>query len=134
MIHAPILPTDDPGALINADAALVVKYIEQVWNRKRLSELSVYLHDGYVDHSIPYPSLQNRQGLKLYLDRLAQMVSHTTRIIGLATLGELVICHIIVRIEDISDADVPVPNSEVFYGYRTFRMLNGKIAEHWEIL
>jgi len=116
------------------DVDLVVEYIDSVWNQKRFAELSAYLHDDYVDHSMPHVSVQNKEGLLLYLGEMARTVSHTTEIVGLTTLGELVICHIRISVAALSTQADTCRVTEVFYGYRTFRMCAGKIAEHWEII
>lgn len=118
----------------NPDVDLVVKYLNRVWNQKRFAELSVYLDDDYVDHSMPHVSVRNKDGLLLYLHELTRTVSHTTEIVGLTTLGELVICHIRISVSAVCMTDEVSGRAEVFYGYRTFRMCNGKIAEHWEII
>jgi predicted SnoaL-like aldol condensation-catalyzing enzyme len=118
----------------NPEVDLVVEYIHRVWNGNNLSELSVYLHDDYIDHSMPHTSVQNKDGLLLYLRELALTVSHTTEIVGLTTLGELIICHIRISVNARCMTDVVSRSGEIFYGYRTFRMYKGKIAEHWEIL
>jgi len=132
MNNTAILKTYHAESAANPDADLVVKYIKRVWNQKKLSELSVYLHDDYVDHSMPHACVQNKEGLLLYLHELARMVSHSTEIMGLKTLGELVICHLRISVSAVSKKDDVSGRTEVFYGYRTFRMFNNKIAEHWE--
>lgn len=129
-----ILKIDQPESQVNPDVALVVKYINRVWNQKRFAEISFYLDDHYVDHSMPHVLVQNKVGLLLYLRELDQMVSHATEIIGLTTLGELVICHIKISVSSLSVCDDTDEGTAVFFGYRTFRMVNGKIAEHWEML
>lgn len=116
------------------DIDCVVKYIKRVWNQKRLSELAIYLDEQYVDHSMPYAGVQNREGLRLYLDQLAKMASHQTEIIEVTTLGQLVICHIKISAKALIEMDNTCQNSEEFYGYRMFKVNKNKITEHWEIL
>ena len=69
---------DHAESLANPDVNLVVKYLNRVWNQKRFAELSVYMDDDYVDHSMPHRSFKNREGLLLYLRELDRMVAHTT--------------------------------------------------------
>lgn len=134
MSNTAILTANHAESAANPDVDLVVKYLNRVWNQKRLAELSVYLNDDYVDHSMPHVPVQNKEGLLLYLRKLAQMVSHITEIVGLTTLGELVICHIRISVTVLSTRDNIGGGAEVFYGYRIFRMCKNKIAEHWEII
>jgi len=119
---------------VSPDVDLVVNYINRIWNEKRFAVLSDYLDDDYIDHSMPHVCVQNREGLLLYLRELAGTVSHTTEIVGLTTLGELVICQIRIRVSALSTQGELSGEIEVFDGYRTFRMFDGKIAEHWEII
>ena len=116
----------------NPDVKLVINYIRRIWNQQKFTELSDYLHDHYVDHAMPYVAFQNRDGLLLYLRELAQTVSHTTEIVGLTTLGELVICYIRITVSSLTVCEDDSQQNEVFFGYRTFQMFNSKIAEHWE--
>lgn len=134
MSNAAIPRTKQIELRLSGDVDVVVNYINQIWNQKRFEALSDYLDDDYADHSIPYLSFQNKEGLLLYLRELALTVSHKTEIVGLTTLGELVICHIRITVSGLVMADKVSEGTEVFYGYRTFRMCNGKIAEHWEII
>ena len=128
-----MIKSDHVESQANPDVDLVVNFINRVWNGKKLAELYDYLQYDFVDHSMPHASVQNKEGLLLYLRELARTVSHTTEIVGLTTLGELVICHIRIRVTALpTQADICC-GTEVFYGYRTFRMSDGKIAEHWEI-
>lgn len=134
MSNTAILKVNCAESPANPDVDLVLKYISWIWNEKRFAELSDYLHDDYVDHSMPHVSVQNKEGLLLYLRELARMVSHTTEIVELTTLGELVICHIRISVGALCLADGVSQRTEAFYGYRTFRIFNGKIAEHWGII
>ena len=129
-----ILKADHAKSIANPDAELVANYINQIWNEKKFAVLSDYLDDDYVDHSMPHVCVQNKEGLLLYLRRLNRTVSHRTEIVELTTLGELVICHIRISVSSLSTRADTGGGVEVFYGYRTFRMFNGKIAEHWEIV
>lgn len=134
MNNTSVLKADHAESPANPDVDLVVKYLDRVWNQKRFSELPDYLDDDYVDHSMPHACVQNKEGLLLYLRELDQMVFHTTEVVGLTTLGELVICHVRINVSALCKKDEVSGGAEVFCGYRTFRMCNGKIAEHWEII
>lgn len=132
MSNATILKENHAESHANMD--VVIQYINRVWNQKKLEELFDYLDDDYVDHSMPHVTFQNKEWLLLYLGELAQTVYHTTEIVGLTTLGELVICHIRITVSALCMTDVVDQETEAFYGYRMFRIFYGKIAEHWEII
>ncbi|MDQ6477195.1 hypothetical protein [Dyadobacter sp. LHD-138] len=134
MINPEIQKTNQLGHFSNPDIECVLEYIKRVWNEKRFSEIAVYLDDHYIDHSMPYAVVQNQQGLIIYLNELAEVVSHQTEIVALTILGELVVCHVRISVSELLCVDDSCKVTEVFYGYRMFRMNGNKIAEHWEIL
>lgn len=119
---------------ISQDVALVAEYINKVWNQNSFGELSAYLHDHYIDHSIPYASLQNREGFFIYLRELARSVSHATEILALSMVGELVVCQIRISVSAPCGQAEKNQETALINGYRIFRMCENRILEHWEIL
>jgi len=67
MNNTAILKADQSESHLSPDVDLVVNYINRIWNQKRFAELSVYLDDHYIGHSMPHESVQNQEGLLLYL-------------------------------------------------------------------
>ena len=112
----------------------VTEFIEAVWNENKHSEISNYLHDDFVDHSLPFTSLRGKAGLLIYLKELAKKVYHNTEILELTTLDELVICKIRIVTTLLADKGDESISPEIIDGYRVFRMHDGKIIGHWEMI
>ena len=105
--------------------SFIQKFIERIWNESRFEELPEFLHDQFVDYSIPVKSLQNHIGLKLYLRKLSESVSHHTEIDEYSEYDDLVICHITLKWNSGNQ-------NGVLSGRRIFRIKEGKILHHWE--
>ena len=129
-----IINSDKSELLANPNIACVQMYINRVWNENRLTELSIFLQDQYVDHSMPYAGLKNQHGLWLYLNELAKTVRHETEIVEVTAVGELVVCRVRITLISLLAMEISCPATEVFFGYRIFMMNQHKIAQHWEIL
>jgi len=109
-------------------------FIKTIWNEHKHTEISNYLHDDFVDHSLPYASLQGKAGLLIYLKELTKKVYHNTEILELTKLDELVICKIRIVTTLLADKGDESIRAEIIDGYRVFRMRDGKIIGHWEII
>ena len=112
----------------------VTGFIKTVWNENKHTEISNYLRDDFVDHSLPFTSLQGKAGLLIYLKELAKKVYHNTEILELTTLDELVICKIRIVTTLLCDKENGNISPEIIDGYRVFRMSEGKIIGHWEMI
>lgn len=100
-------------------------FINRIWNERRLEELPNYLHDQFVDFSIPVKSLQNYVGMKLYLRKLFDNVSNYTKIDDYEEYDDLIICHFTLNWKSGSACGI-------LSGRRIFRIKEGKILHHWE--
>lgn len=112
----------------------VTGFIKTIWNENNHAEISNYLHDDFIDHSLPFTSLQDKSGLLIYLKELAKKVYHNTGILQLSTLDELVICKIRIVTTLLADKGNDNIRPEIIDGYRVFRMSDGKIIGHWEMI
>lgn len=120
----------------NTEDAMVIQtcvrgFIEMVWNDNDLTNMNYYLHPGFIDHSIPFYSLQNQVGLILYLEELNARVYHQTAIVDLVAVQEFVVADIRICAVRIAADDL---KPEIISGIRLFKMVDGKIMEHWEFM
>jgi hypothetical protein len=49
-------------------------------------------------------------------------------------LDQLVVCHVQISVSNLPNQENASSASEIFCGYRLFKMNAHKIIEHWEIL
>lgn len=113
--------------------ACVADFINQVWNQRSFESLSKLVADNFIDHSQPYTCIKNRDGLRLYLTNLEKYMNHYSIIKEITCVGELVIARITMH-ASLVDGSEKDKKPETFDLLRTFRLLNAKIAEHWEII
>lgn len=116
------------------DKEFISDFIQSIWNENKLEEISAYLHDEFVDYSMPYAILQNKQGLLMYLKELALKVSHHTDILELSVMENLVICKIKISAVNLSDYLKADNTHEVIEGFRIFKVSESRIIAHWEII
>jgi predicted SnoaL-like aldol condensation-catalyzing enzyme len=112
----------------------VMEFIKTIWNENNHAEISKYLHDDFIDHSLPFSSLQGKTGLLMYLNELTKKVYHNTEILQMSALAELVICKIRIFTTLLADKEDQNILPEIIDGYRVFRMSDGKIIGHWEMI
>lgn len=107
-------------------------FITSIWNEGSYDKIADYLHDHFIDHSMPYGFLQNKVGLLRYLKEMTSRITHYTTILELDTIDDFVLCKI--RITIASRSDKTNKNQEIIEGYRLFKMQENKIAAHWEMI
>lgn len=108
-----------------------VGFIENIWNNRRFDTLSDFLHPCFRDHSLPFFAVQNETGLRQYIQKLSQEFIHKTVVDAFSCEGDMVSLSITIELKFYH-----TPENEqqqiVIHGYRYFRMLDGKIRDHWE--
>jgi hypothetical protein len=110
------------------------EFIQTIWNENNYTEISNYLHVDFIDHSLPFTSLQGKAGLLIYLKELSKKVYHNTRILEVSKLDEMVTCKIRITTTLLSDQQNENIIPEIIDGYRVFRMSGRKIIGHCEML
>ena len=112
----------------------VTGFIKTIWNENKHTEISNYLHNDFIDHSLPFTFLQGKAGLLIYLKELAKKIYHITEILQASKVDELVICKIRIVTTLLADKGDESISPEIIDGYRVFRMRDGKIIGHWEMI
>lgn len=114
----------------------VTGFIEDIWNSNRIEMLSKYLHEDFIDYSLPC-GLQNAKGLSAYLMELKKNICHKTKIQKLTVMQDLVVVDLKILLSPLADPeDIELCNKagETMSGYRMFKMLGNQIIAHWEFL
>ena len=115
---------------------LVVNYIEAIWNKRRFDELGDYIHPDYVDHSLPAALPANMKGLKSWITATGQSFEHRSLIEAQVTEGDKSMIRICMFLKHIGSwrGIEPTGIELTTVGYRYFRLVGGKIIEHWALL
>ena len=119
---------------IAANAALVREFIEQIWNRRQAASLAQYLSDDYIDHAYQPP---NAIGLSNMLAELKQAFPDAHQSPECTTAqDDMVVCRLTLTATHQGQfrTTPATGNSVRVQVYRSFRIANGKIAEHWALL
>lgn len=117
----------DEAGRESTNKTVILSFIRAIWNEGRLDELGDFLHEDFIDYSVPIKSLQNRTGMKLYLKKLRSTFSHETRINHIVEYDDIIICDFTLNWQCNE-------GSGRFAGLRIFRIKCGKILHHWELI
>jgi len=119
--------------VISANARLVADFIESFWNAKNETCLEQFIHSGYVDHAYQ-PA--DAAGLQAMLRQLsAAFPDHRQTVEQLVCEGDLVMVRLALHGTHQGEfRGTPATGLAVAAPmYRTFRLADGRIAEHWAL-
>ena len=119
---------------IAANSTLVREFIEHIWNRRDTARLQEYLTADYIDHAYQ-PA--NVDGLHIMLGQLAQAFPDAQQSVEAITAqDDRVVCRLILTATHQGPfRDVAASGSAVrVHVYRSYRIVDGKIGEHWALL
>jgi len=119
---------------IAANCTLVRAFVEQIWNRRDMAHLSEYLAANYIDHAYQ-PA--NAEGLRNMLTQLGQAFPDAHQQIDAVTAqDDMVVCRITMTATHQGQfRDAPASGNAVrVQVYRSYRIVDSKIAEHWALL
>ena len=111
-------------------------FMDLMWNERSFDEITAFLHEDFVDHSLP-PSLPaNVYGLKKWITGTGEAFEHHSVIEEQATENNTSIIKIRMILKHIGLwRGIPATGIEFsIVGYRCFRLRDGKIIEHWALL
>lgn len=117
-----------------ANCTLIHEFIEHIWNRRETSRLREYLTANYVDHAYQ-PA--NVDGLSIMLGQLAQAFPDAQQNIEAMTAqDDMVVCRLTLTATHLGQfRDVAASGNAVrVQVYRSYRIVDGKIGEHWALL
>ena len=119
---------------IAANTALVRSFIEHIWNHRQIDHLHDYLSEDYIDHAYQ-PS--NAAGLTHMLAQLAQAFPDARQTIdALTAQDDTVVCRITLTATHLGEfRNITATGKAVRVSvYRSYRVTDGKIGEHWALL
>lgn len=112
----------------------VRQFIDTIWNRRELNASGNFLGDDYLDHAYE-PG--NQQGLLAMVQELtAAFPDARQRIESITAQDDMVVCRM--RLEATHDGafrQTPASGKQIKVSlYRSFRLHEGRITEHWALL
>jgi predicted ester cyclase len=111
---------------------LVAQFMDEIWNQQLFERLPQFLHPDFKDHSLP-PGVP---GVQAWISSLSQSFTHHTIIEEQVTEGYKSILKLRLSLVHIGTwRDIPATGASVStVGYRTFRVADGRIIEHWALM
>ncbi|SFE44052.1 Predicted ester cyclase [Chitinophaga sp. CF118] len=117
-------------------AHFITQFIDEIWNQQRFDRLPHFLHPDFTDHSLPSHLPPNATGLQAWISAVGQSFQHQTIIEDQVTEGDKSILKVRLALvhsgvwRDIAPTGVNVSA----IGYRSFRITEDKIIEHWALI
>jgi len=116
-----------------ANKALVSQFIEAVWNARNLAAADTFLALEYIDHAYQPPT---RDGLRQAIaGTAAAFPDYLFTIEDLVAEGDTVVARMRMRAthRGVFRGTAATGNAVDAAVYRTFRLVDGKIAEHYAL-
>ena len=112
--------------------ALVNDFISVIWNQNNFSVIDKYLHNGFIDHSLPSFLAPDKEGLQNWISATGKSFQHITIIDEMVSEKDKVIIKIRMKLKHIGKwREIEATGTEITtVGYRNFKLLNNKIIEH----
>jgi predicted ester cyclase len=131
------IATGAPAAASDAEAnkALIRSYIEEMWNKHQPSAADRFVATNFIEHNLRLP--QGLAGRKQFVTKvLAAFSDYHGELQELVAEGDTVVA----RVQWTGTQDGPYDgrpatgNKLIFSTADFFRIENGKIAEHWDVV
>jgi predicted SnoaL-like aldol condensation-catalyzing enzyme len=116
--------------------ALIINYIENVWNKNKFDLLDEFISPDFIDYSLPSALPPNKDGLKMWITGTGRSFEHTTIIEEMVAEKDKVIIKIKMSMKHIGIwRDIEATGMTISTnGYRNFTLKNGKIKAHWALI
>lgn len=116
--------------------AIIINFINQIWNRKETNSLADFVSPDYKDHSLPKGLPPNIDGLAQWIKMTTSAFDHHTSILHILCEENTVFVHIKLSLVHIGPwRGYARTNSAIeTTGYRLFKFSDGKISEQWALL
>ncbi|HEV7330165.1 MAG TPA: ester cyclase [Flavisolibacter sp.] len=118
------------------NSILVKEFINQIWNNKAFEKLDGFLHPDFRDFSLPPVFTPNKEGLKKWISNTGISFEHHTIIEEQVTEGDKSIIKLRMNLKHIGAwrGIEPTGLDLHTFGYRYFKLKEGKIIEHWAVI
>jgi predicted ester cyclase len=124
-----------PAADLEANRELYRNFIEDVWNKRRPSAVDQYLAANFVEHNpnLP-PGLDGRK--KFVAAVQAGFSDYRAEIQEIVAQGDRVVARVVwTGTQDGPFLDRPATGNKVRFATADFfRIENGRLAEHWDVV
>ena len=118
------------------NSKLVIEFIEQIWNNRNFEKLPQFLHPDFVDNSLPPSMCKDVEGMKKWIIETGVSFQHKTTIEEQVTEGDKSIIKIRMDLKhiglwrNIEPTGIEIQTT----GFRLYKILKGKIYEHWALI
>ncbi len=114
---------------------VVHRLIDEGWNQGNLAVVDTLVAEHCVDHSLP-PQMTGREGMKQWIAATGKAFEHKTIIEDQVTEGATSMLRVRMDMKHIGDfRGIPATGkTATISGYRTYRVENGQIVEHWALI
>jgi predicted SnoaL-like aldol condensation-catalyzing enzyme len=118
------------------NSKLVAEFIEQIWNNRNFEKIDGFLHSEFKDNSLPPKFGNDKEGVKKWIIETGNSFIHKTDIEQQVTEGDKCIIKINMDLKHIGKwRGIEPTGIEInAVGYRSFRIYEGKIIEHWGLI
>jgi predicted ester cyclase len=138
--EAPQCPTTTAAASpTDANKALVARFVDELWNRKKLDAISIYVAPDLVNHAA-IPEAQGATGLRTIASKLQTAFPDLTMTVtGISADADDVVVRVVFEGTQMGELDFkqPIPATQKHVKVdqvHTFRVRNGKIVESWMVM
>ena len=123
----PAAPSDTDNAQIEANKKLVLEFYDLTFNKRDLSSVDKYLDKNYIQHNPQVPT--GREGFVKGVGAMLKQYPHwKTTFKRVIAEGDLVAVHCWAQPDSTNPKDRGLAIIDIF------RVDNGKIMEHWDVI
>ena len=118
------------------NSKIIADFIEQIWNNRNFRKLEDFMHPDFKDHSLPSALSADTEGMKKWIFGTGISFEHKTIIEDQITEGNKSIAIIKMEMKHIGlwRNFEPTGVELTTFGYRYYKLKDGKIIEHWAII
>lgn len=115
---------------------LITSFINDIWNEQKFDMLDTYVHQDFVDKSLPPTFPTNQAGTKIWIEATSKAFEHNTVIDELLIQDNKAIAKITMNLHHIGDFKgiVATGKKVSIQGYRYFELQDDKIISHEALL
>lgn len=116
--------------------SIVTNFIEEIWNKNQFEKIDIYISSDFIDHSLPPTLPADKDGMKLWIIGTGKSFKHKTIIDDIVCEEDKVMLKMRMQLKHIGVwRDIEPTDFEIStVGYRYYKLVNGKIVEHWSLL
>ncbi len=112
---------------------MVLAFIENVWNHRKTEQLTNFMSNDFVDHSLPFGLSTGIEGTQKWIKATSSSFQHTTLIEDIVAENNKVFIRISMQLKHIGEwrGYAATGVDIVTTGYRLFEFSNEKISAQW---